>query len=126
MVSATDGDFETWSLELQPILASLMAETNILHDAYLRRAGSLIASSDQLRTISRQLMNWTPGHPCPTADVDIILSKMSRSVEWLSELLESESHSSFGPDYPLIEQEINGLYNFLADLWVAMQRESGR
>ena len=80
-----------------PANPHLMAETNILHRAYLRRVGSLIASSDQIRTVSRGLMDWIPDHPCPMADIDVTLSRMSRSV-----------------------------YNSLADLWVAMQRESGR
>jgi hypothetical protein len=83
-VIATDGDFETWAKELQPILTSVMAELKIAQETYLlRRTGSLVASGGQLRAVSHQLTDWLPERRCPVAGVDMALMKLNRSLEWL-------------------------------------------
>ena len=98
----------------------------IRSEAYLQRTGSLLASSDQLRAVSRQFTDWIPEHRWPVTDIDVALTKLDRSVESLAGLLESESVSPSEPDSPAIGRGLDGLRLTLLELLLAMHRESER
>jgi hypothetical protein len=124
---ASDEDFEAWWNELQPILTTVMAELNLANESHLlQRTRSLVANGDQLRTLSRELMDWIADHRCPVADVDVALTKLGCLLEWLAEVLESESNNPAGPDLPLIGQELDSLRAAILDVGPEMQRESER
>jgi len=114
-----------WQAEVKPILMSMMGALYLAQDATSRGPQALLSASDQLLAASNHAACWIPTHRCPMADLDSMLTKLTRSYAGASQFLEAEARNPSGPDRTALDRELNGLIGMLAVMWSVMRELTG-
>jgi len=117
--------YRGWQAEVKPVLMSMMGALYVAQDATSRGPQALLSASDQLRAASNHAACWIPTHRCPVADLDGMLTRLTRSYADASQLLEAEAKDPSGPDRGALDGELNGLIGMLAVMWSVMRQLTG-
>jgi hypothetical protein len=119
-----DGELDRWEAEMWSILTPLRATSNTAR--WLSTPEAVLATSDQLRAVSRDSTKWLLNHHCPIPDLAISFAAVLRASVTLADALVTQAQNPRGVNWPTLTREVNGFHRLLEQFLTQMREHATR
>jgi hypothetical protein len=116
-----------WESGAGVALISLVAVLDACQSTCLNECSSaLLSHADQLRAASRDFQTWLHDQPCPDPDINLKVTRVSRSVAYLATSFEVVARAAPTTSWRVIGQELTGLRAMVTETYSMMSQRTTR
>lgn len=117
--------YREWEIEFGQTVTTLVTVLDrCQRTCDTNHAPALVADSDQLLAVARDVEEWLAARPCPVLSVDMQLTRLARAYLLHGSSLELVAQDVTTVDWSAIEDQLHVLHQLLARTVTMMQERS--